>query len=194
MYLTVRIFIDVISVLLTVSSLPFSPFVRTCQRIPSPNRDYYERFGERIKKGERFSRWPSIDHNLLPFFRKPVLGYQSYKPRDLGCHPPFFSSIFFSFFCLSFLLSLSLSHIHRHILFREIYRRPLNFCPSHQFLRLRIAEPGTIPPPSFAKRLQAWSFCRHTSLFPSYLPPSFAFKGSSPARVIFQPLPAPGDR
>lgn len=64
------------------------------------------------------------------------------------------------FFFFSFLLSL----VGRHILLGEIYRRPLNFCPSHQFRRLRIAEPGTILPLSFAKRLQAWSFCRHATL------------------------------
>lgn len=115
---------------------------------------------------------------------------------------PFFSfAHLLVFFFFSFLLSL----VGRHILFGEIYRRPLNFCPSHQFRRLRIAEPGTILPSSFAKRLQAWSFCRYTTLscslsfsfssfYLSRFPPSFAFKGSSPTRVIFQPLPAPGDR
>lgn len=73
-----------------------------------------ERSSSRLLRAERWrdreifsmtEHWTAI---LLLFFRKPVLGYQSYKPRDFGCHPRFPLSsccIFFLLFSTSLFFS-----------------------------------------------------------------------------------------
>jgi len=63
---------------------------------------------ERWRDREIFSMTEHRTAILLLFFRKPVLGYQSYKPRDFGCHPRSLLLLHFSLLAL-FFLSLFLS-------------------------------------------------------------------------------------